>query len=333
MATIKDIAREAGVSPAAVSRILNNDPTLAVAAETKKRVLEKAEELGYKKRRNTKACFTIGIVQWFSAEDEMRDSYYLMIRQGIEDYCLKNSINIVRVFKTDTDYEESLRTVDGIICIGKFSGREIDSFTDICPNTVVLDMPVRDRQLTSISLDFREAVKDVMNYLSSLGHEKIAFLVGREYVGENEPITDMRKDAYLSFMKKKKLSTKGLIYEGEFNTASGYEMMKKALLSDVRPTAVFAASDALALGALKAVKEEGLKCPEDISIVGFNDTEMSAYTSPALTTVHAPAYDMGQQGAGLLFSASKMNTHIALKVKIPCSLVIRESCMEPREKE
>ena len=84
MATIKDIAREAGVSPAAVSRILNNDPTLAVAAETKKRVLEKAEELGYKKRRNTKACFTIGIVQWFSAEDEMRDSYYLMIRQGIE---------------------------------------------------------------------------------------------------------------------------------------------------------------------------------------------------------------------------------------------------------
>ncbi|MDE7063838.1 MAG: LacI family DNA-binding transcriptional regulator, partial [Lachnospiraceae bacterium] len=85
MATIKDIAAEAGVSPAAVSRILNNDATLSVSVETKQRVWETAKRLHYKKTRNVdKAAFRLGIVQWFSAEQEMQDSYYLLVRQGIE---------------------------------------------------------------------------------------------------------------------------------------------------------------------------------------------------------------------------------------------------------
>ena len=97
MATIRDIAKKAGVSPGAVSRILNNDTTLHVSAETRKKVLNTAKNLNYKKfpRANTPAAkntFTMGIVLWFSAEEELKDNYYLKARQGVEDFCEKNNI-------------------------------------------------------------------------------------------------------------------------------------------------------------------------------------------------------------------------------------------------
>lgn len=327
MATIKDIAEKAGVSPAAVSRILNHDATLSVSAETKQRVLEVAEALHYHKVSNRrKASFRLGIVQWFSAEQEMQDSYYLMVRQGIEDFCLKNSIPITRAFRTDADYMEILKDVDGIICIGKFSKEEVDRFIRICRNIVFLDMQVEDYGITTLTMDFGHAVNRALDYLMELGHTKIAFLSGREFAGQQEPVEDERKKSYISYMKKKKLPYKDFLLEGSFTSASGYEMMKELLTRSERPTAVFAASDALAFGAMRAIKEKGLSIPGDISIIGFNDTEMSAYTSPALTTIHAPAYDMGQHGANLIYVTSNLSIDTPLKVKIPCHLVKRESC-------
>ena len=101
MATIKDIASAAGVSAAAVSRILNNDETLNVSPETRQKVLDTARELHYVKRGrpSVKSLFTLGIIQWFSSQQELEDNYYLLIRQGIEDYCLSHNIQIVRTYK------------------------------------------------------------------------------------------------------------------------------------------------------------------------------------------------------------------------------------------
>lgn len=327
MATIKDIAKEAGVSAAAVSRILNEDQTLSVSPETRQRVFETAERLHYnKKSRMVKSTFRLGIVQWFSAEEEMQDSYYLLVRQGIEDFCKKNGIAIVRAFRSDYNYMDILKDVNGLICIGKFGKSEVEEFIRICSNVVFLDMPVEQYNITTLTMDFGQAVKQALDYLVELGHEKIAFLGGKEYVGEKELFHDERKRAYVSYMKKKKLDYRSYLYEGSFSTVSGYEMMKEILLKSEHPTAVFTASDALAFGAMKAIKEAGLKIPEDISVIGFNDTEMSAFTSPALTTIHAPAYDMGQHGANLLYVASNLSIHTPLKIKIPCYLVERDSC-------
>ena len=327
MATIKEIAQVAGVSPAAVSRILNEDATLSVPFETKQKVFEAAERLGYKKKKlASKATFTLGIVQWFSIEEELKDSYYLMIRQGIEDFCIKNSISIVRVFKTDKQYKEALRDVNGIICIGKFSKDKVEEFINICKNIVFLDMPVEQYNITTLTMDFKKAVNEALAYLVDLGHKKIAFLGGKEFVGDNELVCDERKQTYVSFMKKYKLSYKEYMLEDSFSSAAGYEMMRELLSREDKPTAVFTASDALAYGAMKAIKEAGLSIPKDISVVGFNDMEMSAYTSPALTTIHAPAYDMGQHGANLLYVSSNLSINTPLKAKIPCYLVERESC-------
>lgn len=331
MATIRDIAEQAGVSPAAVSRILNDDPTLSTTAETRQKVLDVALALNYKKKHsNSKASFVLGIVQWFSAEDELRDSYYLMARKGIEDFCVRHSIGIVRVFRTDEDYRESLSRVNGIICIGKFSKKRIDEFIAICNNIAFLDMPVDEYNVTTLTMDFKFAVRKALDYLTELGHERIAYIGGREYIGDNELVADERRDTYTKYMREHNRFRKEYMLEGSFSTASGYEMMQELLKRKELPTAVFAASDTIAFGAMKAIKEAGLKIPGDISVIGFNDEEMSAFSSPSLTTIHAPAYDMGQHGANLVYAASNLSIQTPLKVKIPCQLVVRDSCDKPR---
>ena len=326
MATIKNIAQAAGISAGAVSRILNNDPTLSVSPETKKRVFDIAQELNYQKSRNRdKSLFKMGILQWFSAEQEMKDSYYLLVRQGIEDFCQKHSIGIIRAFQSDASSIDTLQDVDGLICIGKFSDEEIEKFMRICGNIVFLDMPVLDYKITTLTMDFKAAVYDALDYLTELGHKKIAYLGGKEYVGNQKLFTDERKQAFISYMNNHGLDA-DQVYEDAFSTASGYQMAQELLENEDLPTAIFAASDAIAFGAMRAIQEKGLSIPNDISIIGFNDTEMSSYTTPALTTIFAPAYDMGQHGANLIYAATNLKINTPLKAKIPCQLVKRESC-------
>lgn len=352
MATLKDIAKLANVSTAAVSRILNGDETLSVAPQTRQRVFDAARTLKYEKKRTIldssfyvngemeynrttkegvssnpkRPAFCLGIVQWFSAKEELEDSYYLMVRRGIEDFCEKNGLTIVRFFKNDPNYREQLQNVDGIICIGKFGKKEVKSFTSITSNIVFLDMPVDEYQLTSLTMDFEHAVTQALDYLSNLGHTKIAYIGGKEYVGEHELVIDERARTYRTYMENRGIFQEELMIEGSFSTGSGFERMKELLELECRPTAVFAASDALAFGAMRAIQEAGLKVPGDISVIGFNDTEMSAYSSPPLTTIHAPAYDMGQHGANLLYVSSNLSIQTPLKIRIPCSLVERDSC-------
>ena len=330
MATIRDIAKEAGISAGAVSRILNQDPTLSVSEETRQRVLSIATRVGYTKHAHSvqakKAAFTIGIVQWFSAEEELSDPYYLFARQGVEDFCGKNNIAITRLFPSDEDPEEILKNVDGLVCIGKFSDKEIKTFIKISSNIVFLDRPIDKYKITSITMDFEQSVRDALHYLESLGHKKIAYLGGQEYVGNHEPITDLRKKAYLSYTRRHNLDGESWLLEESFNSASGYEMMQKILALPEIPTAVFAASDAIAIGAMRAILEAGLSIPGDISIIGFNDMDACKYTTPALTSIHAPAYDMGAHGANLVYVSSNLQIRTPLKVRIPCELVIRESC-------
>ena len=345
MATIRQIAEKAGVSPATVSRILNNDSSLSVTEETRVRVFAVAEELHYAKKTATdKAAFKLGILQWFSAEEEQRDDYYLRARQGIEDYCIRNSISIVRAYRSDANYRETIEHLDGLICIGKFSVKETRELIAVCENIIFIDMSVDNREVSTLTIDFKTAARDALKYLKELGHSKIAYIGGLEYASGTEMIEDARKKEYLAFMKKNKFSTAGLVKEGHFSTASGYEMMNGildemqastedagAMTSAGKPcTAVFAASDAIAYGVLRAVREHGLRVPEDISVIGINDSEMSRFSEPALTTMRAPAYEMGQHAANLVNAMSKLSIKTPLKAQLYCTLVERESCAKAR---
>lgn len=106
-------------------------------------------------------------------------------------------------------------------------------------------------------------------------------------------------------------------------------MMNDLLKLDVLPTAVVSSSDPIAIGALHALTDKGFRVPEDISLMGFDDTSLSAFTTPPLTTIHAPAYDMGNFGANIVFNILKHQPATALKIKLPCKLMERQSCGKP----
>ena len=328
MATIRDIARECGLSPASVSRILNNDKALQVTEETRRKVFDTAKKLNYVKKggAKSKASFTLGILQWFSAKQELEDEYYLRIRRGVEDFCVKNSIRIVRAYRTDTDYMDTLKDCDGLVCVGKFGKKDADKLIKFKSNIVFLDMVTEHPEVTTLTIDLYTAAKEALDYLKSSGHSKIAYLGGIEYASGSEVIEDERRKAYVKFMKRNKYPYSGLMREDEFSLSSGYKMMQDLLDSKEEFTAVFAASDAIAVGAMKAIKEKGLSIPEDISVISINDDEMSGFTEPPLTTMHAPAYDMGQHGANLVYVAGNLDIKTPLKVLIPCTMVKRSSC-------
>ena len=331
MATIKDIANAANVSAAAVSRILNNDETLNVAPETRQKVLDTAKELNYVKRGRSpvKTAFTLGIVQWFSSQQELEDSYYLLIRQGIEDYCLSHNISIVRTYKSDVNYLDALKDVEGLICVGKFSREEVEILRKLNSNLLFLDMLVDDPEISTITLDFADAVRQVMDYLTELGHQRIGFLTGQEYVGNEQPYPDYRKEVFVSYCEEHGITYEPYVKTGSFRIESGYQMTCELIDADTLPTAIFAASDPLAMGAVKALTEHGITIPDEVAVVGFDDISIAAFTTPPLTTVHAPAYNMGNYGASILHHLVRKHLGTALKIKLPCRLVPRASSQNP----
>lgn len=333
LATLKDVAKKAGVSSAAASRILNNDASLSVPPETRQKVLDAAKALNYQKKQKNavRSAYTMGILQWFSSLQELEDSYYLSIRQGIEDFCLANCLNVVRTFKSDLNCMESLSQVDGLICIGKFTADEIARFKEISDSLLLIDMASPDPETSSITLDFEQAVSDALEYLFRLGHRKIAYLGGLEYLADGSLFPDSRKRAFLSFCESRGITSLPYIREEQFSSESGYRMMTELLESGNVPSAVFAASDPIALGALNAAKEQGFKVPGDISFIGFDDISLCRMASPPLTTVHAPAYEMGRYGAGIVYHLLKAPSDTGLQIKMPCHLALRDSCREKKK--
>lgn len=328
MATIKDIAVSAGVSSATVSRILNNDSTLNVSPETRQKVLDTAHSLNYKKksRASSKSVYTLGIVQWFSPQQELEDNYYLLIRQGIEDFCMQNCIHVVRTYKADINYMDALKNVDALICVGKFSKDEVKRFREMSSSIIFLDMPVADSNVSTITLDFEHAMAMGMDYLTSLGHKRIGFLGGKEYLADGSLFPDMRKILFMQYCEEHGLEYKPYMLEEVFSIESGYRMMNPILTLPILPTAVIASSDPIAIGALRALNDRGVRVPEEISLMGFDDTSLSAFTSPPLTTIHAPAYDMGNFGANILYNILKLQPATAMKIQLPCQLRVRQSC-------
>ncbi len=328
MATLKDVAKEANVSPATVSRILNNDPTLNVPVETRRAVLQAAEKVNYTKKTKKvlQSATSYGILQWYSLQQEVDDPYYLTLRLGAEEYCQRHQIRIIRMFKDDINIYETLKGVTGLICIGKFSNEDVENLKKITDYIIFLDMKVPAIKALSISLDFSQAIESGLEYLQSLGHQNIGFLGGKEYVGDHVLFQDKRKEAFVNYCEKNSIIYKPYLIEGDFSRESGYEMMTQMIESHNLPDAIIAASDPIAIGAMRALNEHNIRIPEDISIIGFDDITASRFTNPPLSTFYAPAFEMGKYGAQILHHMK--NPQIPMQIQLPCRFIERESCQK-----
>ncbi|WP_419882956.1 LacI family DNA-binding transcriptional regulator [Peribacillus sp. B-H-3] len=329
MATLKDIAKKAGVSIATVSRVLNDDDSLSVAADTRDRILSITDEMDYRRakqqKQQAKAVMNVGLFYWYSKDQEAADPYYLSIRLGIENACAERGINLVKLYKTSESYRTNFKgSLHGIIAAGKYSKKDVDCFRNLSPHFVLVDYALSD-SIDCVVPDIRKAMNGVLDYLLSGGHSKIGYIGGREYVQSNQPICDEREAAFYEYLAIKGLYRPEYVWMGRFTAEDGFELMSEALAGADRPTAFFIASDSMAIGALRALHEKKVRVPQDISIVSFNDIEMAQYIHPPLSTVRVETEFMGETAVDLLMEQMQSNRTLAKKIVTPCTLMIRES--------
>lgn len=328
MATIKDIAIRAKVSSTLVSRVLNYDETLVVPDSTRKKIFEIAQELEYVNTRSKKSKkeYVIAIVRGYSEKEELEDTYYLSIRLSIEKFLNEENAEVFVLGKNES--EDRLKGIDGIIGIGVFSAKEIEKLAAFNDNIVFADANAGESR-DSVLFNMKEAVWKVLDYLRELGHERIGFIGGMDAPNSentNQTHVDSRITYFKEYMTENGFFKEEYVRIGEFNPSSGHRLMKELMELEDRPTAIFAANDAIAIGAYHGVYEKGLRIPEDVSIIGFNDISTAKYIVPPLTTVRIHTDFLGETAAQMLMERIKGGRELSKVVITPTKLMIRASC-------
>ncbi|CAM3268663.1 LacI family DNA-binding transcriptional regulator [Vagococcus fessus] len=331
MATIKDIAGQAGVSVATVSRVLNYDSSISVADETRRKIFEAAENLNYTKHmKNTKGKGRpkkIALVHWYSESKELEDLYYLSIRMGVEKYVQDKKIELVRVFEGQ-DLPQDLE-VDGIVAIGKFSESQRQALADVSRNLVFVDSDQTREGYDSVVVDFVQGVHEVLNYFIEKGITEIGMISGQESVkGSEHYLTDLRTETFTTYMRQRDLYRPEWVYTSEFSVDAGYDLMTRLIKENVTlPKALFVANDAIAIGCLRALQENKIEVPKEISLVGFNDISLAKYVYPTLSTVRVNTEAMGEIAVATLIEVIEKEYAVSRKITILTEFIKRDSSL------
>ncbi|CDQ40613.1 MULTISPECIES: LacI family DNA-binding transcriptional regulator [Virgibacillus] len=335
MATIKDVANLANVSQATVSRVLNHDHTLSVSADTRNRIVDAAKQLNYqtirvrKQHTYSQAPYRIGIFLCLSQEEELNDPYFLSIRQGVEQECKALGIESMEIYRKYNFNTTQLNpNLDGLIIIGKVDTELIQYIRGKMKCITFIDCSPDEDTYDSVVIDFQKATNLALDHLLESNINTIGFIGGRQTEYTNNQLSHTYEDErYLTFkqrMREIKQYDKRHVHIGEFTMTTGYRLMKQAIEQGGLPNAFFIASDPMAIGALRALRESGLRVPEDIKIIGFDDIEMAQFANPPLSTIHVPTEWMGKIGVKLLVERLK-GRDLPLKVTVPTTLIQRES--------
>ena len=335
--TITDVARESGVSIATVSYVLNNGPR-KVDLNTKARVTASMERLKYYPNSHARALtnkrlHAIGVVFPHPYPNVFTDPYFISLMDGIVQEAARRHQNVLLYTGLDWNGEDSLpafrdRRVDGLILIAMLTDSTIvPSLKEAGLSFVQINGQVTDNAAVSnIDIDNGSAVRAVVAHLAGLGHTRIALLGGQP----NSPSTLPRREGFLRGLAEQALpADPDLIREGIYDKSWGYAGIKQLLALKTPPTAVFAGGDGIAEGVYEACRELGIRIPEDLSVVGFDDTPMAMHFTPPLTSVRQPLRQMGSTAAATLLdqldaepSASPPSVP---QVVLPAELIVRAS--------
>lgn len=330
MATIRDIAEKAQVSIGTVSRVLNCDETISVSAATKKRIFEIAEELEYrgKNQRKRKKRLALLLINYYSLEGEVEDPYYISVRIAIERRAAELGHRLVSVSRGDAFRAAGL---DGIICLGTFDREEIAEIDAAGKPVIFVDSNPDNMKYDSIAFDLRRETRRILKYLWELGHRKIGFIGGNDTEGSGFPdCPDKRTLEYRQFMEEMGSYRKEYERIGSFTSRAGFCLMNELMALADPPTAVFVANDSLAVGSLNAVSRAGKRCPEDYSVVGFNDIPTAKYMVPPLTTMRLYMDFMGEKAVDLISDRILTKRELPMQIVLPARLMIRESVRDLR---
>ena len=330
MASIRDVAKLAGVSITTVSRIINNDQSFNITKETKDKVYEAIAELhynipdAYKSTKSKKN--SIGCIQRLTVEGN-KDNFFSTVASGIKEQLSKYGKSIqfsLTQFDFESeDFENTFNTFPlGLILMGDMSDSAYKFLKSKIKHIIGIETPYSD--IDNIRYNRFNAGVMAVEHLVKCGHKKIAY-IGSNIVPDN--LSNIgRFEAYMRVMSVNKLQVDpNWIINCKWHRDTCFNETVKLLQSENRPTALFVASDHMAIASMAAIHSLGLSIPEDISVIAISDIVEAAYLTPPLTTVNIPQKEMGKLATEILLQRINGDTTITKEVFVPCKLTIRNS--------
>lgn len=328
MVTIKDVAREAKVAISTVSNVINNVNN--VSSETKARVLDVIERLGYVPNYNARTLKTnkkntIGLFL-----SSIQGDYYRQLTQAVHLQC-KEAGYVLSVHVSNENTSEEVygmivsSGVEGALIMNEsLKNEHIKRIAKTNLPMVFLDREQEGEYIASVTADNYSGALQMMEYLVRQGHRRIGYIHGIECTDNKE-----RYQAYLDILQKYDLPfEQDVILHGFFEDAIAFSEMRQLFYRGVKlPDAFFCANDEMAWGCIRALSTVGISVPDDISVVGFDNIQMAQYYNPALTTVENPVTEMGTKSAlELIRMIRKEGEPAGTKVKLAPTLIVRDSC-------
>ncbi len=327
--TIVNVAAEAGVSFGTVSRVINND--VHVKKETRQRVLETMQRLGFVANRQARSLAggksnTIGVLV-----PDLGTSYIGEIIRGIDAELSLSNLDLIlytthRTASKESSYVANLATgmVDGLLLVLPRSPADfIGNLTQRNFPFVLIDHQGAGRDCPAVGATNWQGAYNATEYLIKSGHKRIGFITGSMDLGCSVD----RLDGYRSALRTYHIpEPHELVYEGDFFQLDGYAGASSLLDLPDPPSAIFASNDVMAMGVMDAVRTRGLRVPQDVSIIGFDDIPQASLMHPALTTVNQPLEKMGRVATQMLLNMLKNPEKPADRIELPTQLVVRDSC-------
>ncbi|HMD87858.1 MAG TPA: LacI family DNA-binding transcriptional regulator [Anaerolineaceae bacterium] len=329
--TLEDVAQYAGVSRSTVSRVINGDPN--VNEKTRQKVKDVIQKLDFQPNlaaRGLAAGHTnvLGLVIPMGVSAIFTDPYFPLVIQGVSSACNVLDYSVM-LWLAEPEYERrTIRQilynglVDGVIVASMLLNDPIvESLAESKLPFILIGRHPTNNKISYVDVENRISARDAVLYLMRLGRRRIATISG--------PQTRIagidRYDGYVDALRERGITPDSdLVAEGDFTDAGGYFAMQRLLPH--RPDAVFAASDMMAIGAMRAIQEAGLLIPEDIAVIGYDDIPLAARTSPQLTTVRQPILREGGMAAETLIDMIAHPSDQPRRIILTSELVIRSSC-------
>lgn len=331
--TIKDVAKKADVSIATVSFVINDSKP--ISEDTKNRVLKVIKELNYHPSKSAINLVSgkTGNIGFILTDDHFlrTEPFYTTIFLGTEFEARSEGYYILLTsVRPDFGEEDILprfilnKSVDGIIIAGKIPNTLIERISAYNLPTVFVDYIPLKNSCPLVLIDNIQGALLATNHLIDLGHTNIAFIGG----DIEHPSLSHRLIGYKQALERANIPIKNnlIITDAKYpDKKNGFNSAKKLFLKNKNVTAVFAANDAMAIGVLHYLNDNGYKVPQDVSLVGFDDVEADIMLHPPLTTIRVPKIEMGVEALKLIVNAVKNKKSLPKKVLVPVELIVRES--------
>lgn len=335
MPTIRDVARRAEVAPITVSRVINNSGY--VSPQTRNLVETAIAELQYvpnslARSLRSKQTKTIALVL-----TDITNPFFTTMARGVEDVASKRGFNVIFCNTDESQAKQNeyltillQKQVDGVLLVpARSTAKAVKLIQQQGTKVVVLDRQVAYDQVDVVRCDSEGGAYDLTRYLLSLGHQRIAILTGPEGVSTAvERVAGYRR----ALTEADLAMNEALILYGEFTQADGYTMMQQILAVNPQPSAIFAANNFIALGALRLLREARIRVPEDMALVAFDDLPLALVLDPFLTVAAQPSYEMGRRATELLLARLSEEAPLEYQqVILPTEMIVRQSSGAPRD--